>query len=253
MNMDISQKVEEYKKQGFCMVPGLFSEVEIGQMREAIERYIANNGGNLTGRQINFSGDKVNSIHTLHQSEDGFFQNLLSDQRIREFASKFLEDEAVSRAAELFAKPAKVGLPSPWHQDDAYWCVDNHNGLTIWIALDHCDASNGSVNYIKGSHRFGLLEHGPSYAPGSSQKIADDSLIAGHKKDMATYAMKPGDVLVHHALTVHGSAANTSDRPRRGLTLQFIGKKSKYDKGRMAKYEASLAKQIQERSANGRP
>jgi len=166
---------------------------------------------------------------------------------MKRFAAVFLEDGAVSRGGELFLKPAKVGLPSPWHQDNAYWCVDNHNGLTVWTALDHCDESNGCVTYFKGTHRIGLVPHKPSFAPGSSQMIADESLPDRYGK--VAPSLNPGDVLVHHCLTIHGSAANTSGMPRRGLTMQYIGERSRYDAAMLARYEASLVEQVRMRDA----
>ena len=37
---------------------------------------------------------------------------------------------------ELFAKPSKIGIMSPPHQDNYYWCLKNGKSLTFWIALD---------------------------------------------------------------------------------------------------------------------
>ena len=243
------KELKQYKEDGFCVVRGFFSKQEVHDIAVAVDAFIERESDSLKGRQINFTDGQVNSIHTLVGSSDGFFYNLLNGDKTKNFASLFLEDVAVSRASELFAKPAKVGLPSPWHQDNAYWCVDNANGLTIWIALDECDESNGCVTYFKGTHRIGLFPHKPSFAPGSSQMVADESLPVRLAQDRAAPALKPGDVLVHHCLTVHGSTANKSGKSRRGLTLQYIGKKSGYDGEMKARYEALLAEQIRMREA----
>ena len=88
-----------------------------------------------------------------------------------------------------------------------------------------------------------------SFAPGSSQTIADESLPVRLASERVAPSLKPGDVLVHHCVTVHGSSANRSGKPRRGLTLQYIGKKSGYDAEMKARYEALLAEQIRMREA----
>lgn len=214
----------------------------------AVGEFIERESAKLKGRDINFTDGQVNSIHALVGSSDGFFRNLLYSDKTKSFASIFLEDDAVPRASELFAKPAKVGLPSPWHQDNAYWCLDNANGLTVWIALDECDESNGCLTYFRGTHKK-PVDHKSSFAPGSSQVIADDSLPQRLAKERVAPSLKPGDVLVHHCLMIHGSAANKSSKPRRGLTLQYKGKKSGYDAGMKARYEALLAEQIRMREA----
>ena len=243
------KELKQYKEDGYCVVRGFFSPQEVSGIAAAIGAFIESESVRLKGRDINFTDGQVNSIHALVGSSDGFFSNLLNGDKAKTFASVFLEDEAVSRASELFAKPAKVGLPSPWHQDNAYWCVDNANGLTIWIALDECDESNGCLTYFRGTHRIGLVPHKPSFAPGSSQMIEDEGLLTRYAKEKIAPSLKPGDVLVHHCLILHGSAANTSGKPRRGLTLQYIGKKSGYDAGMKARYEALLAEQIRMREA----
>lgn len=242
-------ELRQYKDYGFCVVKSFFSQKEVEKIAAEISSLTETASAKLKGREINFVDGQVNSIHALVGSSGGFIAMLLNSVRIKSFASVFLEDEAVSRTAELFAKPAQVGLSSPWHQDNAYWCVDNANGLTIWTALDYCDESNGCVTYLRGSHKIGLVQHKPSFAPGSSQMIADESLPTRFAKDRVAPFLKPGDVLVHHCLTIHSSAENKSNKSRRGLTLQYIGKKSGYDVAMKARYEALLAEQIRMREA----
>ena len=59
-----------------------------------------------------------------------------------------------------------------------------------------------------------------------------------------TTILNPGDCLVHHCLTVHGSNKNRSNFSRKGFTFQFKNFNSKYDETRKKKYENSLIKQL---------
>jgi len=249
MNAKYGNELKQYKLDGVCVVRSFFSAKEVSDIAAAVSAFIERESTGLKGRQIHFTDGHVNSIHVLMNSSDGFFFNLLHNDKTKGLASILLEDDAVPRASELFAKPAEVGLPSPWHQDNAYWCVDNHNGLTIWIALDECDASNGCVTYLRGTHTMGLISHKPSFAPGSSQMIEDESLPVRYATEKFAPSLKPGDVLAHHCLAIHGSSANKSGKSRRGVTLQYVGKKSGYDAGMKARYEALLAEQIRLREA----
>ena len=48
--------------------------------------------------------------------------------------------------------------------------------------------------------------------------------------DIACWDMTPGDVTVHHVLTLHGAPGNVSqDRRRRGLSLRFLGENVLHD------------------------
>ena len=149
-------------------------------------------------------------------------------------------------ASELFAKPAKYGLPTPIHQDNYYWCFKNSNALTVWIALDKVSKSNGGICYYEKSHSLGLLKHVPSYAKGSSQKISNKKILKRCKKVFPN--LYPGDALIHHSLIAHGSGRNMSNFSRRGLTLQYKAKNSKIDKKLKMNYEKQLKKQIKLRS-----
>ena len=244
----LQKELEQYKENGFCIISQLLTKKEVKELLEEINTFIVNKSKNLKGREINKVNDSINSIHCLAK-EENYFTNLAKTEKIMSLASVLLEDQAELRGAELFAKPAKVGLPSPMHQDNFYWCIAGANGLTIWVALDYCDESNGGLTYYKASHKLGLLEHKDSLAPGSSQMIADSKLLenlAGHK---ICPSLQPGDCLVHHSLTIHGSSANHSERSRRGFTMQFKAQSATYDRKMLEHYESRLIAQIEAREA----
>jgi len=158
-----------------------------------------------------------------------------------------LDAKAELRGAELFAKPAKIGLPSPMHQDNFYWCVKGNNALTMWVALDYCNKDNGGLTYYRGSQKLGLLNHVDSHAPGSSQKVEDKYLNQLGDAAAVTPSVEPGDVLVHNSLMIHGSSANKSMKSRRGFTMQFKDANSSYDKEMEKYYESRLMEQVQTR------
>ena len=59
-----------------------------------------------------------------------------------------------------------------------------------------------------------------------------------------TPQLEPGDCLVHHCLTVHGSNKNKSNYSRKGFTFQFKDFNSKLDLKPKKKYEQSLYQQL---------
>src|SRR5687767_7689470 len=59
---------------------------------------------------------------------------------------------------QLFAKPAKKGGVVAWHQDYSYWTRTKPiSHLTCWCGLDDSTKENGCLQYISGSHKWGLL------------------------------------------------------------------------------------------------
>mgnify|MGYP001609122381 CR=1 FL=1 len=229
----------QVQHQGYSVVRQCCTTREVQDIEAALSRVQETRGPQWHGRAMTQSGGTLNSLHALH--DEPYFDRLLRSEKLRGLASACLGEPAVPRAVELFAKPAGVGLPSPWHQDNAYWCLDPPVGVTVWLALDACGSENGGLTYLLGSHRDGLLPHVPSQAPGSSQTIPLEQLPAYAR---VTPTLEPGDALVHHCLTIHGSAANTSARARRGLTLQYQGVSAQVDEAKRHAYESALAVQL---------
>jgi len=121
---------------------------------------------------------------------------------------------------QLFWKPAKKGGVVAWHQDYSYWTRTKPVAhLTCWCGLDDATKENGCLQYIAGSHRWGLLPK-PVLA-GEIQEIRD-FLNDEQKKqfDHPQYAeVKAGEAIFHHSLTLHGSGENKSDKPRRAFVI----------------------------------
>jgi len=124
---------------------------------------------------------------------------------------------------QLFWKPAKKGGVVAWHQDYSYWTRTKPVAhLTCWCGLDDATKENGCLQYIAGSHRWGLLPK-PVLA-GDIQGIRD-FLDDEQKKqfDHPQYAeVKAGEAIFHHSLTLHGSGENKSDKPRRAFVINVF-------------------------------
>jgi phytanoyl-CoA hydroxylase len=238
----------EYDSKGYIKIEGLFSPSEMDEIDNEMTGFIQKVAPTLSGKEINYSDKQINSIHCVSQKSP-YFDNLMRKSELTQIVSTLLNDDADPRYMEYFAKPALIGLPSPMHQDNYYWSIAGGNGLTIWIALDDCDESNGGVTYYEGTHKLGLIEHEASYAPGSSQKVKDSIIEKLTSQGVKTelFPLRRGDAQIHHSMVVHGSGPNKSKKSRRGLTIQYKGLHSEYDLEHRAKYEASLKAQLEAR------
>ena len=152
------------------------------------------------------------------------FHDVLWNPRFLMAASQLLGDKAVRFwHDQLFYKPAKKGGVVAWHQDYSYWTRTKPIAhLTCWCGLDDSTKENGCLQYIAGSHRWGLLPK-PVIA-GELQGIKD-FLNEEQKKQFEKphYAeVKAGEAIFHHPLTLHGSGENKSDKPRRAFVINAI-------------------------------
>lgn len=239
----------EFNQNGFCISKNLFSKNEILELDKKLKEFLESKSSLLKGRDINRTSD--NSVNTMHDIDkhENYFSNFAKKEKIINLSKILLNSEPEFRKCEMFAKPARVGMKSPMHQDNFLWAVKNNNGLTFWVALDECDETNGGLSYFIGSHKYGLLEHESSFDPGTSQRVNSKILDKIRSEcNLITPKLNPGDVLIHHCLMVHGSNENKSEKSRRGFTIQFKDKKSGYDNDLLKNYEEKLNHQMKLRN-----
>ena len=124
---------------------------------------------------------------------------------------------------QLFYKPAKKGGVVAWHQDYSYWTRTKPIAhLTCWCALDDATVENGCLQYIPGSHKWGLL---PKPVIAGELEGIRSFLSEEQKKsfDHPEYApVKAGEAIFHHPLTLHGSGENKSNQPRRAFVINVF-------------------------------
>lgn len=138
-------------------------------------------------------------------------------------ASQLLGDKGIRFwHDQLFCKPSGHGGVVAWHQDYSYWIrTVPMQHLTCWIGLDDATQENGCLNYIPGSHRWGLLDR---LELGGEMDAIFEQLDDEQKQQIKPVAMelKKGHACFHHPLMLHGSFENKSKNSRRALVLNVF-------------------------------
>ena len=62
----------------------------------------------------------------------------------------------------------------------------------------------------------------------SPERRCPDIEAAPGAYDIISFDVEPGDVIVHHVLTVHGAGGNTSDTWRRAMSFRYCGDRVRY-------------------------
>lgn len=151
------------------------------------------------------------------------FHDLLWNPRMVVPAEQLLEGKVRFWHDQLFCKPAKHGGVVAWHQDYSYWTRTAPMAhLTCWIPLDDVDEENGAIEYVPGSHNWPLLER-TTLAGDLEGLKAQLTPEQQHALDNPVkITARRGHATFHHPLTVHGSRANRSDRPRRAAVVNMV-------------------------------
>ena len=114
----------------------------------------------------------------------------------------------------------------------------------MWLALDEVDEENGCVRYVLGSKERGMRPHGRTQTLGFSQGITDYGLPEDQANEVALPA-QPGDLLVHHAMTIHRADGNHSKtRHRRALGFIYYSEQAQEDESAHAAYQKKLSEEL---------
>lgn len=241
--MDIQTLKADFDRDGFIYLPGFLGSMEIAEISEKLNQFISQKSENLPAAHIKYElkGDPstLKMIQDMHVYEP-FFANILFKSTFTKLAEDLLEEEVIGKTVEYFNKPPKIGKATPPHQDGYYFMLKPMSAVTMWMALEDVDAENGWVSYVKGSHKLGMRHHAFTNTLGFSQGIPDFGIAADREKEVF-FQTKPGDLLVHHALTIHRANPNTSDnRTRKALGLIYFGISAEEDIAAKAAYVKAL-------------
>jgi ectoine hydroxylase-related dioxygenase (phytanoyl-CoA dioxygenase family) len=108
---------------------------------------------------------------------------------------------------------------TPWHVDQHYWPLSTDRTVTAWVPLQDAPADLGPLTFAAGSHRCAF---GRTLAISDESEAALDAFIAeqGYRIDDSPYAI--GDVSFHSGWTIHRAPSNTSQLPRRVMTVIYM-------------------------------
>lgn len=215
---------DNFRRDGFCIVPDVFSPEEVAEMCAFNDTVIDRARGLTTSNDVfdlerSHSPDapRVRRVKRPHDAHP-FFRTLAQDARILDYVSAMIGPDVRLHHSKVNLKTAQFGAPLEWHQDWAFIPHSNKDLVIAAVLLDDCTPENGPVLYIPGSHRGPLHSHhhdGRFYG-------AIDIAAAGLDLKKAVPALgKAGSVVFHHTMTIHGSALNRSSADRRLLFYEY--------------------------------
>ncbi|MAE61836.1 MAG: phytanoyl-CoA dioxygenase family protein [Planctomycetaceae bacterium] len=224
-----AEQIDTFHADGYLLGPKVLTDAQVDELREELGRVIEDEGG--SGPQpvqiANLAGEEAHPVWQIVNiwGASKAFRRLCFDPTIvAEIAQ--LTDPAELRLwhDQVQYKPAAVGGVNPWHQDNPYWptlsCPDQ---VSAWVALDDVAEDNGCMSMVRGSHAWGN-QIGFLHTFEHYDAMPDE--WNGHRLERELRPVPKGHVHYHHALTWHGSHANTSGRPRRAIAVHYMTDKT---------------------------
>ncbi len=144
----------------------------------------------------------------------------------------------------LFKEPG--GGPTPWHQDQYYWPIDNNNTVTMWMPLIDIDVEMGMLTFASGSFTNGAVLN---FEISDESDSAFDSYVKKHNYFITrAKTMKAGDATWHRGFTMHHAGGNNSNRTREVMTIIYV-----VDGARISPYKNDWQKNDHQKWLMGKP
>ncbi len=217
-----AQQLEDFDRDGFLILPELFSKDEIAALRAPLPAlFAAADPANIVEKH----GGEVRTAMGLHL-RDPVFAKLVRHPRLIEPALQILGEDLYIQQVKVNVKPAFVGQVWQWHYDFATHHAEDGvpepRALNLHVFLDDVTELNGPLYFIPGSQR-----HGPAPARLDTETTSyplwvvdrDRVTALAAEAGLAAATGPAGTALIFGDLLVHASPGNISPDDRRIFSL----------------------------------
>lgn len=217
-----ASQLERFARDGYVPVPGFFAPPEVAALQREVAALQA--AGKL--RNVHTIGDgKTHSrtamnlqICPIGPANSRLIAALPWRRGLGELLAALVGGDAVQHLDQLFLKPARTGVGTGWHTDNAYFkAADPRYGVGMWIAVHDATVANGTMHVVPRSH----LRVWAHVRDGGS----DHHITCAAEIDEAAAVpveLPAGGVLFFNYGIAHRTGPNATDRDRAGLALHFV-------------------------------
>jgi phytanoyl-CoA hydroxylase len=195
---------------GFLRVGPVLTDEELAEARINVDRIVAEQV------RLGKRPEYAMAVHAL----DAYFSRLAVLPRFLDILECVMGPDIVLVSTHLLCKPPHDGHPVSWHQDGAFTPIEPMSLVTLYLALDDCDAGNGCMRMLPGSHKNGLARHDVIHVGDATRKELGRDVVDAYTS--VPLELNAGECSLHLPWTIHGSDANRSDRRRAALPMRYI-------------------------------
>lgn len=215
-------QIDFYNESGYLALRDVLSPHEVSELQRVTD-------GLVEGARSLRESDEAFDLEPGHTVEDlrvrrikrpslqhDLYMSMLHHDTILDVVAQLIGPSIRFTGEKLNMKSAGFGSVVEWHQDWGFMPHTNDDLLAVGIAIDDMTTENGALLVIPGSHRQPVYDHHQDgFFVGAVGRDHFDPA------DAVPIEIPAGGISIHHVRMLHGSAPNTSDRPRRMLFLEL--------------------------------
>lgn len=218
MDADAAGCVTRFRQVGFVRLPTLSDAAELAWLTSVFERLVASRVGARSFRDLAApaSNDAAPKLPQILKPEVDVPELLdtAAAAGARAWAATLLDTPVadLDYFGHIILKPAHDGVPTPWHQDEAYWDPRwQRRGVTIWMPLRDATLDNGCLQFVPGSHLRGV---GPHRHIGGDDDVEGLEVVNVPTENIEPCPLPAGAVSAHHVRTLHYADGNRTEHSR---------------------------------------
>lgn len=223
-----SQQKAAWDRDGYVIVPGLFSLEEVAAIRdffdaighkgEPIEHYWTPEE-DPTGKDVLKRWPRVMMPHRVFEQPKAWMLH----PGVRDVLAELMGGPAVATQSMYYFKPPGA-KGQALHQDNFYLRVEPDTCVAAWTAIDPSTPANGGMYLVPGTH---TMEIACPEVADASESFTTHLVHAPKGMKAIPAVMNPGDTLFFNGSVVHGSGPNRSrDQWRRAFICHYMPKAS---------------------------
>jgi ectoine hydroxylase-related dioxygenase (phytanoyl-CoA dioxygenase family) len=232
---DITDKeIATFEQDGVVHLPGLFNPEWIEILRDRAAHVMAN-PGEMSNELARDKDEGRFFTETFLWHRDDMFRRFVHESPAADLAGQILRSDKMNIVFDQFLiKEPGTTEPTVWHHDLTYWPIIGRQVATLWLALDAVTEESGSMEFVKGSHKWGKRFHPVAFVDPEKYQTPEppvpDIDAMRDELEFIRFDYEPGDCTIHHGLMVHMAGGNQrTDRSRRAYVTRWAGDDVVYD------------------------
>ena len=221
--MDPVSLRNSYRRDGLIRSVDVLNDDEVQSIRLKLQTFISENQDNP---------DFSNWVYSKSYLALRWVADLAFHPRILDHVAALIGGDILLWDASIPLKAPQSKKYFGWHQDATYWPLEPADDmLAVWLAISDVSLENGAMRAIPGSHMRGQLPHNAT--GDTSSMLRRGQRLNGEIDDQSAieFSLRAGQASIHHPLTIHGSAGNTSNRWRYGILFNYVSANTKVKDG----------------------
>lgn len=218
-----------FKEHGYFFTPPVFTDAELDRVKAAQDLFYEGKHDPWPFKKVPIVGWTPDKDPDLRKND--FAQIMIPE--LRELIlnpklgawAKFLCGESVRLFQDQLSYKAPRDSASKtsmgWHNDRQYWsCCSSTDMLTAWVPLEDTEVEVGPIMFMDRSHKWPDLP-GMDFFSHDLEGPEAPMKERGLEMKRVPAILKKGQISFHHCRTLHASAPNFSDHPRRAVAIHL--------------------------------